>query len=291
MSSKRNETEKAVVFGAKGTGMRVCESLQKAGTEIVCFVDNDEAQWGEKVLGIEVKSPESLKDIKFDRIYCGTLTGKDEIEDQLVKIGISRECIDKTYANVSIESRKIFLRNLASEIYLKQIPGSVAEAGVYRGEFAKQINSAFPDRTCYLFDTFEGFDKRDFEFERKSSLVDVTYMNQPNVDMMLQSMPHRDKIVIRKGYFPETADDIEEMFVFVNLDMDLYMPTLNGIRKFYPLMAEGGVILIHDYFSSVYPNVRQAVEDYEKELGEKLYSIPIGDDLSIAIIKSTKNQS
>ncbi|MBD3240879.1 MAG: methyltransferase, partial [Chitinivibrionales bacterium] len=38
----------------------------------------------------------------------------------------------------------------AFEIREKQIPGSAAEVGVYRGDFACKINEAFPDRTLYL---------------------------------------------------------------------------------------------------------------------------------------------
>ena len=47
----------------------------------------------------------------------------------------------------------------------------------------------------------------------------------------------------------------------------------------------GGVILIHDYFGESFPNIEQSVDDYEKECGMQLKKMPIGDDLSMAIIK------
>jgi O-methyltransferase len=53
----------------------------------------------------------------------------------------------------------------AYEIYANNIKGNVAELGVFRGDFAKFINMSFPDRKLYLFDTFEGFDKKDIEVE------------------------------------------------------------------------------------------------------------------------------
>ena len=101
----------------------------------------------------------------------------------------------------------------------------------------------------------------------------------------LRKMPIRQNIVLRIGRFPETATGITEKFVFVNLDMDLYEPTLEGLRFFYPLMSPGGVILIHDYFNKSYPNIESAIYDFEKELGEMVHKIPIGDDISMAIIK------
>jgi O-methyltransferase len=39
----------------------------------------------------------------------------------------------------------------ANEIYDQNIPGNAAELGVYRGDFAKLINEAFPDRILYLW--------------------------------------------------------------------------------------------------------------------------------------------
>lgn len=60
-------------------------------------------------------------------------------------------------------------------------------------------------------------------------------------------MPHPSNCVIRKGYFPETADGLEMEFCFVNLDMDLYEPILERLRFFYPRMVNGVAILVHDY--------------------------------------------
>ena len=45
----------------------------------------------------------------------------------------------------------------AEEIYRNEVKGSVAEAGVYKGDFAQYINAFFPGRKCYLFDSFNGF--------------------------------------------------------------------------------------------------------------------------------------
>ena len=50
-------------------------------------------------------------------------------------------------------------------------------------------------------------------------------------------------------------------------------------------MSDGGVILIHDYFNASYPNIEQSIDDFERELGSRLHKIPIGDDISMAVIK------
>ena len=76
-----------------------------------------------------------------------------------------------------------------------------------------------------------------------------------------------------------------EKFCFLNLDLDLYQPTFEGLKFFWDKMSECGVILIHDYFSTDFPNVKTAVVDFEEWLGKPLKMMPIGDTLSISIIK------
>jgi hypothetical protein len=101
----------------------------------------------------------------------------------------------------------------------------------------------------------------------------------------MSKLPHPEKAIIRKGYFPDTAIGLPDKFKFVNLDLDLYVPTLEGLRLFYDKMIPGGVILIHDYFPNSYPGVKQAVTEFEFELEKALLKIPIGDKISIAVVK------
>lgn len=84
------------------------------------------------------------------------------------------------------------------------------------------------------------------------------------------------QVVIRKGYFPATAEGVEARFALVSLDADLYAPTLSGLRWFYPRMVSGGVILLHDYENQRFPGVKRAVEAFEAEQGRTLL-LPVGD--------------
>jgi O-methyltransferase len=47
-------------------------------------------------------------------------------------------------------------------------------------------------------------------------------------------MKYKENCIVRKGYFPETAEDLEDEFVFVSIDADLYEPIYNGLCYFYP---------------------------------------------------------
>lgn len=162
----------------------------------------------------------------------------DEIRLNLRKYVVEENIIDlfPCKALVSNNPRIASLEVASREIYDKKIQGAVAEAGVYRGGFAAYINQFFRDRSLYLFDTFEGFTARDIEKDKANgyTLRNAEYYGDTSVDLVLKNMPFADKVVIRKGNFPDTATGINEQFCFVSLDMDLYQPIKSGLEYFYP---------------------------------------------------------
>ena len=164
------------------------------------------------------------------------------------------------------DSRIISLELASREIYKYGIKGNVAEVGVYRGYFASYINHFFPDRMFYLFDTFCGFDRRDIKIEKErqfSEFKEHSCFLDTNEMVVYDKMEYKDRCIFKKGYFPDTTEDIDknETFCFVHLDTDLYLPTLNGLRFFYPRLVKGGYIFVHD-FNGVAQGVRNAVKEF-----------------------------
>lgn len=165
------------------------------------------------------------------------------------------------------------------EIRKREITGSVAEVGVFRGEFAQYINEAFPDRKCYLFDTFEGFQANEALQEMKNGNCTEAFVQAykaTNIGMVLQRMKYLDNVVIKQGFFPDSLNGLEDSFVFVSIDVDFEESIYEGLRYFYPRMEKGGYIFVHDYNSSLL-GVEKAVDRYEAELGEVLHKMPLCD--------------
>lgn len=284
--SNTNCTQKIVIFGAGGMGRRTLEVLSKQDNiQVIAFVDNDQTKHGQKHNGVPIYSPAKLTEIDFDFLHYGTQMGINEIGSQIAKLGIPAYKVKKEYIDTITNARKIFVERFAQEVSGISLSGSIAEAGVYRGEFARYLNLMFPENKFYLFDTFSGFNPKDFLYEEDDSLQDAAHFMDTSRDLVLSRMPHPKQCVIKEGYFPDTLKGIEDQFVFISLDLDLYKPTLAGLEYFYPRMMRGGCILIHDYFTPSYPNVKKAVTDYEKIHKTNLYRLPIGDDVSIAVIK------
>ena len=95
-------------------------------------------------------------------------------------------------------------------------------------------------------------------------------------------MPYRSKCIIKKGYFPETANGLNDNFVFVSIDTDLYDPIYNGLTFFYPRLVKGGYIFIHDYNNDSYKGAKQAVDKFCAE--NNISKVPIPDSAGTAII-------
>jgi O-methyltransferase len=170
------------------------------------------------------------------------------------------------------------LELLSHEIHGRDVPGACAELGVYRGEFARLVNSLLMDRKLYLFDTFTGFDPAQLDHEKKLGLINPTKdFKDTDVETVMSAMPNPDVCTVLKGRFPETSVGIDETFCFVSIDVDLFIPTLEGLRFFYPRLASGGFLMVHDYNNHRnYPGPRAAVEEFCTK-GDPIPFVPLCD--------------
>lgn len=279
-----------IIFGAGNLGSVLVKELSQSD-KVLGFLDNNKEKWGKVIDGIKVLGGvKVLEKIEYDEIVIASTMRFDEIKKSLLDFGIDENRINKTTQQrlrVEIDARVNFLRDFSS-LHSQREDLCVAEGGVFQGMFAAEINRYFPKNKLYLFDTFEGFDKKDVDVESKFnySKVEENYYNETSEQIVLDKLPVKERAIIRKGYFPETTVGLpEEKYIFVNLDFDLYKPILAGLEYFYPRLHEDGIILIHDYFTEFYHGVKSAVESFEKEIGHKLRRFPIGDGISIAIFK------
>jgi hypothetical protein len=287
---------KVVVFGAGAQG-RYCIENCPVDEEIVAVCDNNEKLWGDAVFGHKVISPEAIQTMEFDRVLIAidehSPKGVEyiaQIREQLLRWMRMENIllISRDHRNdFKVEYPRIeFLRDLSNDFRENGIAGAVAECGVCWGDYAVKINEFFPDKTLYLFDTFSSFDERDWMQETigvRSALFHAKeVLSTANPDLVYLKMPHKSNVIIRQGYVPETFAGLDDArFCFVNLDMDLYAPTIASLRYFADKMVKGGVILVHDYYG-LHDGIKRAVPEFAQE--RSFVKLPIGDTSSVAIM-------
>ncbi len=218
---------------------------------------------------------------KGTNYLVGNLLRKNKVFISSSLAFLNRErTIDRNYFDYV---RLSTLELISYEINKKILSGNVAELGVYKGRFARYINQYFPDRILYLFDTFKGFDERDVISETKKEFSSGEQdFSDTSVEAVLKLMPFPQKCNPVIGFFPDSAKRIDDNFVFVSLDADLYEPIYNGLQFFYPKLVSGGYIFIHDFNNDAYKGARKAVEQFCEEF--KINYLPIPDVGGSAVI-------
>jgi len=156
-----------------------------------------------------------------------------------------------------------------------KVIGAFAEIGVHKGKTAKAIHHMDQERLFYLFDTFEGFPERDLAKENQSDeRFSESMFADTSVEEVRKYIGDNDKLIFKPGLFPETAAGLEnEEFSLVNIDADLYIPTIEALRFFYPRLVEGGVIIVHDYNHN-WEGVPKALDEFMLTIPESLVELP-----------------
>ena len=298
---------KVIVFGAGNYGRKYISNCPD-NIEIVAICDNRWNNFPGGVLGHKISSPKIIPEMEFDKIMIAlnpnlntTLESFNQIYSQLTDMGIGPGKICLTANdNPNLEGtvkyglpRVQFLYDFAEFVYSRGLQGSAAELGVYKGDYAYHINKAFYDRRLYLFDSFERFSESQLEWEEEH-VKDILSSANKNLSVQipmhekiaLAKCIYKDNVIIRKGFVPDTLEGMpEDRYVYINLDMDIYVPTIAALEYFAPRMNEGGVIAVQDYGAAdgFFTGVRRAVKEFI-DANSSVRAVPIGDGTTLLLI-------
>jgi len=224
------------------------------------------------------KLSECIKQHNAEKIY---IVGKRNCYDFVEKksLMLSEQFQGMKYQTDYFRYRTFEL--VANEIIQQNVKGNVAELGVFRGDFAKLINVKFNDRKLYLFDTFESFNKEEFQQELGKGRCSKDFYDEFKntcAENVVAIMEYPEQCILKKGLFPATSEGLEnEEYAFVSIDVDFEKSILEGLRYFYPRLNKGGAIFIHDFNNMFLEGVKDAVYLYQKEIGHTVCKVPIAD--------------
>lgn len=260
------------------------EQLERSDCELLIITTRHAWAVGQRCaeLGIPeekllfLKNNHALIDRNDRCVAAEPLLGRELLEKLLPKQHVVPTPAQLTHAALGAqELSNDYVRLATLELLcrrLADVPGAAAELGVYKGFFARCINRLLPDRTLYLFDSFQGFAPEACAAES----FQAAHANTA-IDKVLEIMPHPEKIVVKPGFFPGSLNGLEETFCLVSLDVDFYQTTLEGLRYFWPRLNKGGCLMLHDWGSPKLPGVREALSQFEQEIGERIPAVPLCD--------------
>jgi hypothetical protein len=137
-----------------------------------------------------------------------------------------------------------------------ELPGDIAEVGVYRGDSAERLCEVFPDVCIHLFDTFCGMPENDEGYK------ETAFANTSEEEVKTRLRDKRIKTYA--GIFPNTVHGCDcELFKFVHCDVDLYTSTRDVLAWFWPRLVSGGVLLCDDY--GCCRGAKRAVDEFAEE--------------------------
>lgn len=154
------------------------------------------------------------------------------------------------------------------------VPGDFAELGVYHGNSAAVLAhyARQATRQTILFDTFGGFDSRDFVGPDRNPPPAFADTSVESVRRLVGD----DRVRYLPGWFPASVppDLLDARFSIVHLDCDLYAPIKAGIEFFFPRLSAGGLMVVHDYSNPHWVGVKQAVDEFLASREERLVLLP-----------------
>ena len=162
--------------------------------------------------------------------------------------------------------------------YVRNLEGRTAECGCWKGlssyllcKTELEFTPSYKGENHEIYDSFSGLSaatENDFIVDKEvKALVggvggeegDFSYQ----LDSVKRNLNEFKKINYYKGWIPSSFDqNRSDSYKFVHVDVDLYVPTLESLKYFYPRLVAGGIILCDDYGSLRWPGAKQAVEEF-----------------------------
>jgi O-methyltransferase len=150
----------------------------------------------------------------------------------------------------------------------KAVPGDILELGSYRcgSSLLLSANDTVAPKTLFFVDSFAGLPEVSDKdpYWRKGEMAQTNFEEiKTFLRLHLKNTPY----ALHKGFFPHEVDlnALKRTWSLVHIDTDLYQPTLDALRFFYPLLAPGGIVIIDDFGNSSCPGVVSAVREFEAE--------------------------
>lgn len=146
--------------------------------------------------------------------------------------------------------------------------GDVCEVGCWRGlstyQIAYHIETTQKQAVFHVFDSFQGLSEItsvDTAVGASQDRESVRRHFACSLETVEENLSEFDFIRYYQGWIPDRFHEVEDRgFAFVHIDVDLYKPTYDSFRFFYPRLVKQGVMVFDDYGSTFFPGAKRAID-------------------------------
>ena len=148
--------------------------------------------------------------------------------------------------------------------------GDFVELGCYKGEtsllLARLLKAYDSDKRLWLYDSFAGLPEKTVEDASTAGeqfkAGELFVSKREVVEKFKRSgLPFP---VIKKGFFEDLdpATDLPSNVAFAFCDGDLYGSIKTSLKLIVPKLADGGIVVVHDYNNPELPGSSRAVDEF-----------------------------
>lgn len=169
-----------------------------------------------------------------------------------------------------------------------KMPGAIVECGVFKGasliRFAifEKLFGRSPGRRIIAFDTFDKLPRTSYvpdkrELKRYKSIAGEDCISRDQLYGMLERKRIGRSVELVEGDILKTVPAYvkthpELRISLLNLDVDIYKPSVTILKWLYPRIVKGGLLLLDDY--GVYNGETRAADEYFRNTDIKIRKFP-----------------
>lgn len=196
---------------------------------------------------------------------------------------LHKEIFEKVRHNTMTSPERIYsLIEAVKYIELNHVSGDIVECGVWKGGSMMAVAETLcyignTNRQLYLYDTYEGMSEpsehdRTWYGQKASTLLSAEADKEKNLVWAYSALETVQRGMKSTGY-PETrityvkgkVEDtipatIPKSIAILRLDTDWYESTRHELVHLFPLLQEGGVLILDDY--GHWQGAKKAVDEY-----------------------------
>lgn len=168
-----------------------------------------------------------------------------------------------------------------------EVPGDFVELGCYKGDTSLMLaevvqkgasfsssdgHSETTLKRLWIYDSFEGLPEKG---EKDESVLGEEFTSGA---LFVTKREVKERFLraglkvpmIKKGWFKELeSSDLPEKIAFSFIDGDFYESIRDGLFLVQDKMADGSVIIVHDYNNPALPGVKTAVDEWIRITGTR----------------------